>query len=566
MYCNVFNQRICYMKNFFQLIILPLYIFIGNVSAQSTTEISIIPRPVQLEKTTGSFSISKATTIMVENPDLESLRVARMFADRIQTAGGMSLKVVETKKYVAHKDVILFTTTGSDATLGKEGYQLSVSRDNVKIMASTAAGLFYGMQTVFQMLPAQIEGSVTSSAVKWQLPGVEITDKPRFGWRGMHLDVARHFVPVEFVKKYIDNLAMHKLNTFHWHLTDDQGWRIEIKKYPKLTEVGAWRKETLIGHNRDKPHKFDGVRHGGIYTQEQAREIVQYAKERFITVVPEIEMPGHAKAAIASYPELGVTGKPVEVGTHWGVFPDIFNVEESTFSFLENVLTEVIDIFPSEYIHIGGDEAIKDQWKASDRIQQRIKELGLKDEHELQSYFITRMEKFINSKGRKMIGWDEILEGGLAPNATVMSWQGEEGGIAAAQANHDVIMTPIQSLYFWWYQGDKKTEPLAAGGFISLEKVYRYDPVPSVLTPEQGKHILGAQACAWAEYMESPAKVEYMVFPRISALAEIVWSPKEGKNWNDFKSRMAKQFKRYDQRKINYAKVSLDIGTELKND
>ena len=566
MYCNVFNQRICYMKIFFQLIILPLYIFIGNVSAQSTTEISIIPRPVQLEKTTGSFSISKATTIMVENPDLESLRVARMFADRIQTAGGMSLNVVETKKYVAHKDVILFTTTGSDATLGKEGYQLSVSRDNVKIMAPTAAGLFYGMQTVFQMLPAQIEGNVTSSAVKWQLPGVEITDKPRFGWRGMHLDVARHFVPVEFVKKYIDNLAMHKLNTFHWHLTDDQGWRIEIKKYPKLTEVGAWRKETLIGHNRDKPHKFDGIRHGGIYTQEQAREIVQYAKERFITVVPEIEMPGHAKAAIASYPELGVTGKSVEVGTHWGVFPDIFNVEESTFSFLEDVLTEVIDIFPSEYIHIGGDEAIKDQWKASDRIQQRIKELGLKDEHELQSYFITRMEKFINAKGRKIIGWDEILEGGLAPNATVMSWQGEEGGIAAAQANHDVIMTPIQSLYFWWYQGDKKTEPLAAGGFISLEKVYRYDPVPSVLTPEQGKHVLGAQACAWAEYMESPAKVEYMVFPRISALAEIVWSPKEGKNWNDFKSRMAKQFKRYDQRKINYAKVSLDIGTELKND
>jgi len=554
------------MKIFFQLIILPLYIFIGNVSAQSTTEISIIPRPVQLEKTTGSFSISKATTIMVENPDLESLRVARMFADRIQTAGGMSLNVVETKKYVAHKDVILFTTTGSDATLGKEGYQLSVSRDNVKIMAPTAAGLFYGMQTVFQMLPAQIEGNVTSSAVKWQLPGVEITDKPRFGWRGMHLDVARHFVPVEFVKKYIDNLAMHKLNTFHWHLTDDQGWRIEIKKYPKLTEVGAWRKETLIGHNRDKPHKFDGIRHGGIYTQEQAREIVQYAKERFITVVPEIEMPGHAKAAIASYPELGVTGKSVEVGTHWGVFPDIFNVEESTFSFLEDVLTEVIDIFPSEYIHIGGDEAIKDQWKASDRIQQRIKELGLKDEHELQSYFITRMEKFINAKGRKIIGWDEILEGGLAPNATVMSWQGEEGGIAAAQANHDVIMTPIQSLYFWWYQGDKKTEPLAAGGFISLEKVYRYDPVPSVLTPEQGKHVLGAQACAWAEYMESPAKVEYMVFPRISALAEIVWSPKEGKNWNDFKSRMAKQFKRYDQRKINYAKVSLDIGTELKND
>ena len=553
------------MKKFSCLLILPLYIFIGDVSAQRTTEISIIPRPVKLEKTTGSFTISVATTIMVESPDPESLRVARMLADRILITGGLSLQVVETKKYVPLKNAILFTTIGSDATLGKEGYQLSVSQDNVTIKAPSAAGLFYGMQTVFQLLPVQIEGSVLSEGVKWQLPGVEITDKPRFAWRGMHLDVARHFVPFEFVKKYIDNMAMHKLNIFHWHLTDDQGWRIEIKKFPRLTDVGAWREESLIGHNRDKPHKFDGIRHGGFYTQQQAREIVQYAKERFITVVPEIEMPGHAKAAIASYPKLGVTGKPVEVGTHWGVFPDIFNVEESTFSFLEDVLTEVIDMFPSEYIHIGGDEAIKDQWKLSDRIQQRIKELGLKDEHELQSYFITRMEKFINANGRKMIGWDEILEGGLAPNATVMSWQGEEGGIAAAQASHDVIMTPIQSLYFWWYQGDKKTEPLAAGGFISLEKVYRYDPVPSVLTPEQGKHILGAQACAWAEYMESPAKVEYMVFPRISALAEIVWSPKEGKDWNDFKSRMPKQFKRYDQRKINYAKVPLDIGTELKN-
>lgn len=293
---------------------------------------------------------------------------------------------------------------------------------------------------------------------------------------------------------------------------------------------------------------------------------MKYAKDRFITVVPEIEMPSRAKAAIASYPELGVTGEPVEVATYWGVFPDIFNVDDSTFSFLEDVLTEVMDIFPGEYIHIGGDEAIKNQWKASDKIQQQIKKLGLKDENELQSYFVTRMEKFINSKGRKMIGWDEILEGGLAPNATVMSWQGEEGGIAAAQANHDVIMTPFQSLYFWTYQGDKKTEPLAFGGFIPLEKVYRYDPVPSVLTPEQSKHILGAQACAWSEYMEDAAKVEYMVFPRISALAEIVWSPKEGKDWIDFKSRMTKQFQRYDQRGINYSKVSLDIGTELKND
>jgi hexosaminidase len=413
------------------------------------------------------------------------------------------------------------------------------------------------------LLPAEIEGKSTVKTV-WKLPGVEITDRPRFTWRGMHLDVARHFMPLDFVKKYIDNMAMHKLNTFHWHLTDDQGWRIEIKQYPKLTEVGAWRKESLIGHVKDKPHKFDGVPHGGFYTQAQAREIVQYAKDRFITVVPEIEMPGHARAAIASYPELGVTGKQIELATYWGVFPDIFNVEESTLTFLENVLTEVMDVFPGQYIHIGGDEAIKDQWKASDRIQQKIKELGLKGEHELQSYFIRRMEKFINSKGRKLIGWDEILEGGLAPNATVMSWQGLEGGITAAKSGHDVIMTPVQSLYFWWHQGNPETEPLAAGGYLPMEKVYQFDPVPAALTPEQRKYVLGAQACAWTEYMESPEKVEYMVFPRISALAEIVWSPKEGKNWNEFKSRMPKQLRRYEQRGINYAKVSFDIDPKIK--
>jgi hexosaminidase len=294
------------------------------------------------------------------------------------------------------------------------------------------------------------------------------------------------------------------------------------------------------------------------------RKIVRYAKERFITVVPEIEMPGHAKAAIAAYPELGVTGKQVEVATYWGIFPDIYNVEDSTFSFLENVLTEVMDIFPGEYIHIGGDEAIKDQWKASAKIQKKIKELGLKNEEELQSYFMTRMEKFVNSKGRKIIGWDEILEGGLAPNAAVMSWRGLEGGIAAAKSGHNVIMTPVQSLYFWTYQNDPKTEPLAAGGYITLEKVYQFEPIPTVLSTEEAKYVMGAQGCAWAEYMENEAKVEYMVFPRMSALAEVVWSPKEARNWKDFTIRMPKQFKRYDKRGINYAKVPLDIGVEKK--
>ena len=549
-----------------QLITLILCICITSLAAQTGDAISVIPKPVKMELKAESFTVTNETIIVVENGDAESVRVAHMMAERFKAASGLSIKVSETKTPSSQKNVIALIKANSDSHIGKEGYQLSVSSGKVVINAINGAGFFYGMQTIFQLLPPEIYGNSPATGIAWKIPGVEIVDQPRFTWRGMHLDVARHFMSVDFIKKYIDNMAMHKLNVFHWHLTEDQGWRLEIKKYPKLTEVGAWRKESLIGHVKDKPHKFDGKRYGGFYTQAQAKEIVAYAKERFITVVPEIEMPGHAKAAIASYPELGVTGQPVEVATYWGVFPDIFNVEESTFAFLEDVLTEVMEIFPSEYIHIGGDEAIKDQWKASDKIQKKIKELGLKDEHELQSYFIKRMEKFINSKGRKIIGWDEILEGGLAPNATVMSWQGIEGGIAAAQANHDVIMTPIQSLYFWWYQGEKKTEPLAAGGFISLEKVYRYEPIPSVLTPEQSKHILGAQGCAWTEYMEDEKKVEYMVFPRISALSEIVWTPKENKSWDEFKSRMAKQFKRYDQRGINYAKVSLTIGTEVKNE
>ncbi len=533
-------------------------------STPNQEEISIIPLPAKINKTNTSFTVNKETKIFALQDNSEALRIAKMLAEKFQKAAGLQITVEGFNGNQISNNGIYFTTIGTDTSLKSEGYQLSVNNNSVVVRAVNPAGLFYGMQTILQLLPAAIESSTKVDNIAWQIPGVEITDQPRFKWRGMHLDVARHFMPLEFIKKYIDNMAMHKLNTFHWHLTEDQGWRIEIKKYPKLTEVGAWRKESLIGHSKDKPYKFDGKPHGGFYTQDEARQIVKYAKERFITVVPEIEMPGHAKAAIAAYPELGVTGKQVEVATYWGVFPDIFNVDENTFSFLENVLAEVMEIFPGEYIHIGGDEAIKDQWKASEKIQQKIKELGLKDENELQSYFIRRMEKFINAKGRKLIGWDEILEGGLAPNATVMSWRGLEGGIAAAKSGHDVIMTPVQSLYFWTYQGDPKTEPLAAGGYITLEKVYQFEPVPAALSPEESKYVLGAQGCAWAEYMEDPKKVEYMVFPRMSALAEVVWSPKEGKNWKNFVARITKQFERYDKREINYAKVPLDIGIEKK--
>lgn len=530
---------------------------------QTQENVSIIPMPAHLQQGTGHFAINKETKIVVQQGNAEALRVAKMLAEKLQKAAGFQIAVTGAKDDISNNK-IYFTTAGAPDSLGKEGYQLSVSKDSVIVRSKEPAGLFYGMQTLVQLLPAEVESSTRVDNIAWQMPSVEIIDVPRFTWRGQHLDVCRHFVSIDFIKKFIDNMALHKLNTFHWHLTEDQGWRLEIKKYPKLTEVGAWRKETLVGHIDEKPRKFDGKPYGGFYTQEQAREIVQYAKERFITVVPEIEMPGHATAAIAAYPELGVTGKKIEVATYWGVFPHIFNVEESTFTFLENVLAEVMDIFPGPYIHIGGDEAIKDQWKASPRIQQKIKALGLKNEEELQSYFMKRVEKFINAKGRKAIGWDEIIEGGLSPNVTVMSWRGMEGGVAAAKSGHDVIMAPIQYTYFWWNQGDPKKEPLSAGGYLPMEKVYAFEPIDSSLTPDEAKHVLGAHGSAWAEYMENEGKVEYMVFPRISALAEVMWTPKEKKNWKDFTGRMQKQFRRYDYRKINYAKTPLDIGLALK--
>jgi hexosaminidase len=368
-------------------------------------------------------------------------------------------------------------------------------------------------------------------------------------------------MPKEFVKKYIDYLAMYKFNTFHWHLTDDQGWRIEIKKYPKLTEIGAWRKETLIGHFRDRPHKFDGKQHGGFYTQEEIEEIVNYAKSRYITVVPEIEMPGHAGAALASYPELSCTGGPFEVMTKWGINEEVYCAgNEKTFEFLKGVLSEVIELFPSEYIHIGGDECPKVRWEECFKCQARIKGENLKNEDELQSYFIKRIEKFLNSKGRKLIGWDEILEGGLAPDATVMSWRGMVGGIEASKAGHDVVMAPYSHVYFDYYQGNPELEPLAIGGYLPLKKVYSFEPTPEELTPEEAKHILGAQANVWTEYIKTPEHFEYMVFPRIAAISEVVWTPEELKSWDDFILRVEKQFKRYELLGINYAKSIYNVN------
>jgi len=429
----------------------------------------------------------------------------------------------------------------------------------VQVRAFQEPGLFYAIQSLRQLLPADVYRSAPVGTPEWRMPCVEIEDMPRFGWRGAHLDVCRHFMPKSFIKKFIDLLALHRMNTFHWHLTDDQGWRIEIKRYPRLTEVGAWRKESLVGHYRHSMENpiYDGKPHGGFYTQQDIREIVAYAQERFVNVLPEVEMPGHAQAAIAAYPELGNTGQPVEVDTKWGIRENVFNANESTIVFLQNVLEEVLALFPSEFIHVGGDECPKRQWRESPEAQARMRELGLANEDELQSYFIRRMDTFLTQKGRRLLGWDEILEGGLAPNATVMSWRGEEGGIAAAKAGHDVVMAPNTYTYLDYYQSeDREGEPLAIGGYVPLEKVYHYEPIPAALAREAAHHVLGAQGQLWSEYMPDYRQVEYMAYPRLCALAEVVWTPPQRKDYQEFLSRLAHHLKRLDALDVNYHKPS----------
>jgi hexosaminidase len=416
----------------------------------------------------------------------------------------------------------------------KEAYQLNILGDRASYLRFVQSRIVLWHPNVTPINPIYYQ------CPEIKLDNLMMDDIPKFQWRGMHLDVSRHFFSKEFIKKYIDYLAMYKMNTFHWHLTDDQGWRIEIKKYPKLTEVGAWRNGSMTGHYTDQT--FDDIRYGGFYTQEEIKEIVAYAKERYITVVPEIEMPGHALAALASYPEFSCTGGPFEVGKSWGVFDDVFCPKDETFTFLENILAEVIALFPSEYIHIGGDECPKVRWKSCPKCQKRIKDEKLKDEHELQSYFIQRIEKFVNSKGRKIIGWDEILEGGLAPNAAVMSWRGTEGGIAAAKEKHFVVMSPGSHCYFDHYQGEPKNEPIAFGGYTNVEKVYSFNPIPKELSEEESKYILGAQANVWTEYINTPEHVEYMVFPRIAALSEVLWGTSNPNEYKVFETRLISAF------------------------
>lgn len=512
--------------------------------------VAVIPRPERVTASSGAFTLNANTIIWT---DSAAAPLGHLLARLIEPATGFPLTIqtggVPTGSRISvRRDTAL-------KRLGPEGYRVDVSPTRVLIRAPAAAGLFYGVQTLRQLLPVEVFRDAVVAGVTWTVPAVTIEDRPRFAWRGAHLDVCRHFMPKEFVKKYLDLMALHKLNTFHFHLTDDQGWRIEIKKYPRLTAVGGWRSGTLVGAYQDDSTQwvFDSVPHGGFYTQDDIREIVAYAAERFITVVPEIEMPGHAQAAIAAYPWLGTTGDSVAVMQIWGVSRNILNPTDSVVAFFQDVLTEVLELFPGSFIHIGGDEVPKEQWRASAAVQRRITDLGLRDEAHMQSWFIHQMDAFLTAKGRRLVGWDEILEGGLAPGATVMSWQGTKGGIAAARAGHDVVMTPNSHTYFDHYQSQNRAaEPLAIGGFTNLEKVYNYEPVPAELDSAAARRVLGAQGQLWTEYILTPKHAEYMAFPRLVALAEVVWSAKTRRDYGDFLARLPRHVKRLDALDVGY--------------
>jgi hexosaminidase len=518
---------------------------------QTTNEYNLVPYPQELMAQAGKFEI-KPTTRVLYSGTMNAQFVAKSLADFVNPSTGFALKPEMEKSSELIKDAILFV---EDPQMeGVEGsYQLNVQPNGVLIKSNSPVGLYYGFQTLRQLLPVEIERTETVNGIAWTIPAASITDAPRFSYRGLHLDVGRHFFPVDFIKKYIDLLALHKMNVFHWHLTEDQGWRLEIKKYPKLAEVAAFRDETLVGHLGNKERQYDGQRYGGYYTQEQAREIVKYAADRFITVIPEIELPGHAQAALTAYPELGCTGGPYEVATEWGVFKEVFCAgNDKAFEFLEDVLLEVMDIFPSEYIHIGGDECPKERWNECPKCEKRMKQEGCHDAHELQSYFIGRIEKFLNSHKRNIIGWDEILEGGLAPNATVMSWRGIKGGVEAAKQKHNVIMTPNTHFYLDYYQNEPSQEPLAIGGYLPLSKVYSYNPMAGDLTPEEAKYIIGVQGNVWTEYMKESSYVEYMTYPRACAIAEVGWLDFEKRDFEVFASRLKHHLKRMDELGVNY--------------
>jgi len=520
-------------------------------AAARVAPIALLPQPQATEWGTGEFALTPATTILVDRDSADAKDIAGQLARRLQGSTGMDLKVLPADHGGKQPGGIRITTGGADASLGREGYRLEVAPDGVLIAGGGAPGMFYGTQTLLQLLPVRVfSPTKIADPVGWKIRAVRITDRPRFGWRGLLLDVARHFFTKAEMKNFLDLMAQHKLNTLQIHLTDDVGWRVEIKRYPKLTEVGAWRKSIGFGLNPQDStaYRSDGS-YGGFYTQDDVRELVAYAKARYITIVPEIEMPGHAGAAMSVFPEFSCFGGPFSRDTNqMGI---CCPGNDGTFTFLQDVLAEVIALFPGRYVHIGADEVGKATWKKCPKCQARIKQEGLQDEHELQSYFVKRIERFINSQNRTLIGWDEILEGGLAPNATVMSWRNVESAVAAATAGHDVVMTPTSHCYLDYYQA-KTGEPKAIGGFLPLKRVYDYEPLPPRLPADKAKHILGAGGNLWSEFFPNYAHVQYMTFPRACAIAEITWSDPKQKSWDDFKQRLETQLQRLQAQGVRY--------------
>ena len=521
--------------------------------AGASNPTAIIPAPVKAEARDGVFNLQSNSRIIADS-DLKE--TAKCLAARLQPATGFSLKTKSGKSKSVAGDIVL-TTKDADATLGQEGYELSVSTNGVVIRAATAAGIFYGAQSLLQLLPPEIFSAKPVREMAWTIPCVEISDSPRFAWSGFMLDVSRHFFTKAEVKQVLDLMALYKLNTFHWHLVDDQGWRIQIKKYPKLTSVGAWRDDIGFGLDPKSATAYDKHGHyGGFYTQRDIREIVAYAAARHITVVPEIEMPGHSSAALTAYPQFACANARIAMSDKGGVFTGVYCAgNDATFAFLENVLAEVAHLFPGKYIHIGGDEVVKSNWRNCAECQLRIKTENLKDERELQAYFIRRIEKIVNAHGKNLIGWSEIREGGLAPSAALMDWIG--GGVESAASGHDVVMTPTKYCYFDHYQStNHAAEPKAIGGFLPLERVYQFEPLPEKLAPEFHPHVLGGQANLWTEYVPNLRQIEYMMFPRLGALAEVDWSPKEARDWENFKTRAALNEKRLAAMGVNYRPLS----------
>ncbi|MCK0156435.1 family 20 glycosylhydrolase [Cellulophaga sp. F20128] len=554
------------MKNFINLIVLVALVLLASCDQKTKkifteADLSVIPKPVAMKLTDGTFQFTGKTKLVAHS---DQQQTAQSFSEDFAKVSGFTMEVSDK---LPAKNFLQFVV---DDTLEDEGYTLVVKGSEIIISAKGRNGFVYALETIKQLLPATFEGSVLVEDEEWVIPNVEVSDAPRFKWRGLMLDVSRHFFDTAYIKRTIDRMAMLKMNTLHWHLVDDQGWRIEIKKYPKLTEVGGFRVDQEDKSWNTRPNAALGTEatYGGFYTQEEIKEVVAYATARGITVVPEIEMPAHVSSAVAAYPILSCLENEIMVPSG-GVWPitDIYCPgKETTFTFLEDVLTEVMALFPSKYIHVGGDEATKTNWKTCDHCQARIQSENLESVEELQSYFIKRMERFISSNDRILIGWDEILEGGLAPGATVMSWRGVKGGLEASAEGHDVVMTPGSHCYFDHYQGDQDQEPLAWGGYLPLSKVYQFDPVVEGMTPAQEKHVLGGQANLWAEYIPTTQQSEYMIFPRLAAMSEAVWSPKESKDWTDFSKRVKGLFKRYDVMGINYAKSAYQITANTEID